>query len=164
MKSHSVGKVASRVLELLIQEEPRIVRVVGQAGSGFTPIIREILACPSVVHSSISIENIFFDSQHGLLGWVSNALGLYEGTVATHGKIPPHLLEIIQLRGIKYLVFDNFHDAFYLPGASKVRMAKDINALLCGCVGLRIIVYQIPEQGDSDFLGLLDYPVCDIRT
>ncbi|MBU6958932.1 hypothetical protein KRR23_14425 [Pseudomonas sp. CVAP len=145
-------------------EVAKFVRVTGEAGSGFTPILRKILAYPSVGHSSVFIEEIFFDSEHGLLGWVSNALGLYEGGVAARGKVPAHLPELIRLRGVRYLIFDNFHDAFYVQGVSRAGMAKDINLLLSACADLRIIVTQKVGRDDFVFIDLLEHPVCDIRT
>lgn len=164
MKKCNVDKVVCRVYETLQTESLRIVRVTGAAGTGFTPILRKILTYPLVGYSSICIEDIFFDSEHGFLGWVSNALGLYEGGVAARGKVPPHMLEFIRLRGVKYLIFDNFHDAFYVRGVSSAGMAKDINSLLSACSDLRIIVAQRVDYNDFVFTSLLEHPWCDIRT
>lgn len=164
VKNCNHSRVASRVLDVLRTEDVRIVRVVGKPGSGFTPILKTILSSPPILRSSILIENIYFDSEHGLLGWVSNALGLYEGAVATRGKVPKHLPEILRLRGVKYLFFDNFHDAFYLSGVSMFGMVKDINALLCACVDLRLIVAQTVSHHDQEFTSQLMCPVYDIST
>lgn len=162
MGNNTLERVSFHVRNALLKEDFRIIRVIGKAGSA--PILREAFACPLFQQSSISIENIYFDSEHGLLGWVSNALGLYEGVVATRGKIPAHLIEIIRLRGVKYLVFDDFHESLYMPGVSRSKMAKDINAILSSCAGLRVILSQILDGGDLEFTNLLEYPACDIYT
>ena len=164
MKNLNVGRVACRVCECLQTESCRIVRVTGTPGTGFTHTLREIHSYPSVTHSSIFIENIFFDSEHGFLGWVSNALGLYEGVVAARRKVPPHLPEFIRLRGIRYLIFDNFHEAFYMQGISSAGMAKDVNALLSACLDLQIIIGQEVDCNDFVFISLLEHSWCDFDT
>lgn len=159
----NIEEVVGWVCDMMDTDGVRIVRVLGEPGSGLTPVLKEILSRPSVLDSSILIENIYFDSEHGFLGWVSNALGLYEGAVAARGKVPAHLAEIIRLRAVKFLIFDNFHDAFYLRGASKNGMATDINALLLACVDLKIVMAQVESHDDAEYTTLLKYPVCDIR-
>jgi hypothetical protein len=141
----------------------RIVRIMGKPGSDLAPVLKKILSRPLVLRSSILIENIYFDSEHGFLGWVSNALGLYEGAVAARGKVPAHLTEMIRLRSIKYLMLNDFNDAFYVQGVSKSGMARDINSLLLACVDLKVVVAQIENCDDSEYTNLLNYPVFDIR-
>ena len=162
MKNYNVDKVACRAYETLQTESLRIVRVIGAAGTRFTPMLKKVLTYPVVENSSICIEDIFFDSDHGFLGWVSNALGLYEGVIAARGRVPPHLPEFVRLMGVKYLIFENFHDAFYVRGVSSAAIAKDINSLLSACPNLRILVAQTIHHSDFAFTSLLEHPWYDI--
>lgn len=163
VKNFDIDEVADRVCDMMNSDDVRIVRILGKPGAYLTPILKKRISRPSVLCSSILIENIYFDSEHGFLGWVSNALGLYEGAVAARGKVPTHLTEMIRLRAVKYLMLDNFHDAFYLRGVSKNGMATDINSLLLACVDLKIVVAQSEYYDDSEYTALLKYRVCDIR-
>ena len=121
MKNCDVDSAACLAYKTLQAESLRIVRVTGAAGTSFTPILRRILTYPLLKSSSICIEDIFFDSEHGFLGWVSNALGLYESVVAARGKVPPHLPEFVRLRGVKYLVFDNYLNQEYPTKAHHIK-------------------------------------------
>jgi hypothetical protein len=163
VKNFNIEEAAGRVSEIMKTGGVRIIRVLGKPEYDLTPVLKKLLSSASVLRSSILIENIYFDSEQGFLGWVSNALGLYEGAVAARGKVPAHLAEIIRLRAVKYLMFYNFQDAFYLRGVSKNGMATDINSLLLACEDLKIVVAQSEHHDDSEYTALLKYPVGDIR-
>ncbi|MNP27578.1 hypothetical protein D3C76_1204980 [compost metagenome] len=122
-----------------------------------------IQALSGVSNEHLTISDIFFPGRVGFLGWFANALGVFEGVSTRPGAVPDFLLELARLRGIGFVLIDDFHEVFRAPGITVSRLALDINFLLAALPGLRIIICEAEDVDIPNYVDLLDFPVANVK-
>lgn len=159
-RSEDVFRMVENILSVPDRNQAPCLLVYGEGGCGKSSIIRKLKSFKRMSEKlvfldlSVKPDGIKFPELIGRALGVPTGLVKYSRTQPNY--LPVELLQILKLRKIKGIVFDELHDAFLVPRNEQQRNLSLIKALSNAPYGLSVLGFGTPSahaslKSDSQF-------------